>query len=805
MSIAREHAEWLRLVESSGPFLSIPVLMRVFPQGLNPIAPEISGELRRAHEEWEQSQEGRHADPALHTAWLRFVLERVLELPSELLLEGPALPPHLRVTVAERGETLLPDLALVSPPDRGGASAVHLLVQRYPAGQQLERVIPGARWTASPVDRMIELLRGSGVALGLVTNGEQWVLVNVFKELTSGTASWYATLWQEEPLTLRAFCSLLGMHRFFSVADGDTLEALLRESANNQQEATDQLGYQVRRAVEVLMQAIDRVDKDRNRALLHDQRPEDLYNAALTVMMRLVFLFSAEERELLPLSEDIYSRNYAVSPLGAQLRAAADLHGEEVLGRKHDAWARLLATFRAVHGGVRHEDLQLRAYGGHLFDPDRYPFLEGRKPGTKWRETPAEMLPIDNRTVLHLLEALQLLQVPLPGGGPAEAQRLSFKALDIEQIGHVYEGLLDHTACRAEAPVLGLEGKRDAVSEVPLAEIEVQAAKGEPALVAYLQERAGRGSPNAIRKALAQPLDPRELQRLLTSCDNESVLYDRVLPYSGLLRMNFLGYPVVYTPGSIYVTAGTDRRSTGTHYTPKSLTAPIVQHTLDPLCYIGPAEGMPPEEWQLRPAAELLNLTICDMAMGSGAFLVQSARYLSDRLMETWAEAEAGYRAGGYELPVQMTPEGALSEHPATDTILDADPEARRMQALRIVCDRCLYGVDKNEMAVEMAKLSLWLVTLAKDLPFTFLDHALRCGDSLLGIHDLKQMTQWMLEPNDDGKIQQETFMAPVVASALADALHLRRQIEALPTLSAGDLEEKDRLLTLRQPRNEPG
>ena len=63
---------------------------------------------------------------------------------------------------------------------------------------------------------------------------------------------------------------------------------------------------------------------------------------------------------------------------------------------------------------------------------------------------------MDNRTVLHLLEALQILQVKVPGGGPAEARRLSFKALDVTQIGHVYEGLLDHTAKRADRPVLGL-------------------------------------------------------------------------------------------------------------------------------------------------------------------------------------------------------------------------------------------------------------------------------------------------------------------------------------------------------------
>jgi hypothetical protein len=104
----------------------------------------------------------------------------------------------------------------------------------------------------------------------------------------------------------------------------------------------------------------------------------------------------------------------------------------------------LLAVFRMVYGGADHADLHLPAYGGRLFDPDRFPFLEGRLTGTSWQDTPAQPLKIDNRTVLHLLNALQYLQVRV--GGIVEPRRLSFRGLDIEQIGHVYEGLLDHTA-----------------------------------------------------------------------------------------------------------------------------------------------------------------------------------------------------------------------------------------------------------------------------------------------------------------------------------------------------------------------
>ena len=114
---------------------------------------------------------------------------------------------------------------------------------------------------------------------------------------------------------------------------------------------------------------MDRIDKDRGRRLLQGANEEQLYRAALMVMMRLVFLLFAEERKLLLLGNQIYDENYAISTLRARLRAVADQQGEEVLERHFDAWGQLLATFRAIHGGVEHEAMRMPAYGGHLFDP----------------------------------------------------------------------------------------------------------------------------------------------------------------------------------------------------------------------------------------------------------------------------------------------------------------------------------------------------------------------------------------------------------------------------------------------------
>ena len=93
---------------------------------------------------------------------------------------------------------------------------------------------------------------------------------------------------------------------------------------------------------------------------------------------------------------------------------------------------------------------------------------------------------------------------------------------------------------------------------------------------------------------------------------------------------------------------------------------------------------------------------------------------------------------------------------------------------MRLVSERCIYGVDKNPLAVEMAKLSLWLITLNKNRPFTFLDHALRCGDSLLGV-DKQQLITWSLKKNrtDTEEVRQMVWIEPALKRALEVALKL--------------------------------
>lgn len=754
--------EWLNLVEVSGPFLAVPVLRDVFPQGLEALPSGRPQRLRRTYEEWRDAVDMADLDlPALHAAWVDDVLLTALEMDDAVLRKGATLPERLTVSMPEHGVTVAPDLAVVNPTN---SDEPLLLIHVYEPDTDLDATRRFDGLAITPGDRMVALLRATGCPTGIVTNGERWILVHVPVGAVAGFASWYARLWGQEPETLRAFVSLLGVRRFFGPDEGK-LPALYERSLKHQDDVTEALGEQVRRAVEVLVQALDRADQDRNRELLRDVDPRELYEAGLTVMMRLVFLLAAEERALLLLGDPRYDSFYAISSLRMQLRADS----EEILERRRSAWSRLLALFRGVYGGIDHPTLRLPALGGSLFDPDRYPFLEGRKKGTSWRSDPAEPLPIDDRTVLLLLDAIQIF----------EGRTLSYRALDVEQIGHVYEGLLERTVKRVDDVTLELDSGAKAKSpRVTLGEMESARLDGTARVAELLKERSER-SESAIRNALERAADDRLAARLLTVCRGDIGLRDRILPYAPLLRTDPWGYPLVHHKGAFVVVLGTDRRESGTHYTPKSLTEKIVAETLTPVAYHGPAEGKAPEDWELKGAEELLDLKICDPAMGSGAFLVQACRWLSDRLVEAWAAAEAGGK--------RIDSEGRIFDD-ATEGFdpLSQDVEERAIVARRLVAERCLYGVDKNPLAVELAKLSLWLTTMSKGRPFGFLDHNLRSGDSLLGIHDLGQLVE--LDMNPKGKAQLRLF-GRTIRSAVDRALELRARLREIPIRDIKDVE----------------
>jgi hypothetical protein len=342
------HAEWLSLVEVSGPFLALSVLEKAFPQGLDVVESRHRKNLRIAYDEWCDAVDMDDADLGdLHREWVRLVLTEILDFDEEVLIQNNKLKNPFSCSSPEHTGSFSPDYVL-SP---GTGEKPFLFVSVLPPGTDLEKTNRSDAWPVALVDRMILMCRSNGVRLGLVTNGERWMLVNAPVGSTSGYTSWYARIWFQEPITLKAFQSFLGVRRFFGPEE-ETLDALLEESLQHHEEVTDTLGEQVRRAVEVLVQSLDRADMDRNRELLKDVTPAELFQAGLTVMMRLVFILCAEERGLLMLGDRIYDQHYAISTLRSQLAEEADIHGPEILERRHDAWARLLAVFRAIYGGV---------------------------------------------------------------------------------------------------------------------------------------------------------------------------------------------------------------------------------------------------------------------------------------------------------------------------------------------------------------------------------------------------------------------------------------------------------------------
>ncbi len=782
----------MQILDIEGPFLAAPVVTDAWPDGLPALDQARMDALRASSALFD-------ANPGARDGFVRHVLVDTLAWRHNLAW-GPeaaafavAVPEHqtsVDITFVMQAQD---DTGVVTP-----GAALLLGIVLPPKAATTGRAPAGSgTWTAGPADRLAHALRVRNVPLGLVTNGDSWTLVAVSDAGAVSTATWTRHAWLEEPQTLRAFVALLTRARFLGVAADQTLPALLTASLARQEEVTERLAEQSQAVVEMLVATLGRLDAthvaEHGARLLPDSvGPAEVYQASVTVLMRLVFLLYAEERGLLPLDDDTYGRAYAVTTLAESLRERATDHGEDALERTATGWYRLLSLFRGVHRGARHEQLILPAYGGSLFDPDRFPWLEGRSradgplAGTR---VPA----VDDRTLLRALDALQTLQFA------KERRRVSYRSLDVEQIGYVYEGLLDQDAQPAEDWVVSIavsdKDLRKNGPEVFLADLEAQHSKGDEALAAWLVEQikaaGGNRSKASILKALTPPTgdDALRYARLVReACGNDDTAATRVMPYCRLLRMDPRDLPVVYPPGSLYLTDSLARANTGAVYTPRFLAEQVVETTLEALVYKpGPLDVEDKTAWVLRTPEEILDLKICDIAAGSGAFLVAATRYLADRLLE--ARRKHDLQAKGSEPDDEESVRLALGTRELEEQEL--------LDARRAVIDHCIYGVDINPMAVEMAKLSLWLVTLDRSRPFSFLDDRLATGDSLLGITSPDQLRDLHFDPKKGRALHADTLdlITADTDSLLKAASELRKEIAETDLRDTRDAEHKQRLL----------
>jgi hypothetical protein len=457
------HRAWLELVETDGPFLAIPPLKRVWPQGIAPLDTDRRDALRAAKPGFEHAWEALDLDPDdelaqakyrdERDAWVQTVLREVVGW-RESLGWGPESAPGVVARSPDHRVSVAPTAALHGP---DGVGALVSVVDR--ADNLHESGTDG--WAATPIDRMEAMLRASGIEIGIVTDGRWWALVCARPGAMVASGIVDTLTWTEEPLTRDAFLTVIGRQYLVGGDPAERLPKLFEESVAAAEEITEALGGQVRRAVELLIQAFAETAAEARRRGQPDPlpaHPSETYAAAVTVMMRVVFLLFAEERGLLPTSR-LFTQAYGISDrLDALERRALD-EGEESLDSTYLTWHRLLATSQALYSGASFEDVRMPAYGGSLFDPGGYRFL------TVAGDNGTLALTVSDRVMLHALRSVQVAQ--LRGG---DARRISFRDVDVEQIGYIYEGLLGYSCARVSGEVqVGLVGAAGAEPVVPLA------------------------------------------------------------------------------------------------------------------------------------------------------------------------------------------------------------------------------------------------------------------------------------------------------------------------------------------------
>ena len=661
-------------------------------------------------------------------AWLggdRFqkLLTEFLRWPPKTVagLGDNPLPERFTLYLPDYGETLEPTYGVQ---DKAGEWV--MVVKVVPLGWDLDQDEPGAehKWKATPQQKFERLLREKQQPVGLLFNGTHIRLVYAPRGEASGYLTFPIQAMTEVAgrLILGAMEMLLGRNCLLASRPEQRLSKILEESRKAQALVSEQLASQVLDALWELLRGFESSARMVQSPILPElsqtrEGCRHIYGGLITTLMRLVFLLYAEERDMMP-DDEVYNRHYSVLGLYDRLLEENGTY-PDTMDQRYGAWAGLLSLFRLVYeGGGPYQDY-LPARHGQLFDPDAYPFLEGTSPpsplstsGEGYRGGEVHLPQVSDGVVLRMLDKLLMLN----------GDRLAYRALGVEEIGSVYEGIMG---------------------------FEVEVAKGasialRPTDVVVNLEALLAQNP-ADRAKMLSELECKVEGKIATDVKAAKTIVDL---QAALDRRISHRTPGVLPVESLYLQPGEERRRSGSHYTPQKLTAPIVETTLRPIL----------EQLGEQPtAAQILDLKVCDLAMGSGAFLVQTCRQLADEVVKAWDR------------------EGTLPSG-------EIDP---LLYARRLVAQRCLYGVDKNPFAVNLAKLSLWLLTLANDRPFTFLDHALKCGDSLVGLTS-KEIGSFTKTPQLTF-LDKETKIREELKQTEAD----RRSIQEADTTDDRQMEQK--------------
>lgn len=556
-------------------------------------------------------------------------------------------------------------------------------------------------WKASHQVKFERLLREKNVAIGFIISPSRFRLVFAPKGESSGyvTFPFHLMLEVQGRIVLAAFKMLMNEGRWFTLPSNARLPALLTESRKYQNVVSTQLSEQVLAALYELLRGLQSADNHCHGELLRgvlEKNRNDVYHGCLTVLLRTVFLLYAEDRELIP-AHPIYAENYSIKGLFERLRADESRYAD-TMDQRYGAWAQLITLFRIVYEGVDFPGFRLPARHGHLFEPNRFLFLEGRISASDSINPPL----VSDGVLFRVLNNLMML----------DGERISYRSLDVEQIGSVYETVMGFQLEIATGPSVAIKPKKVHGAPVVI-DLEACLRIKKSERVKWLMEKTDQEI-----SAISNVESVDELETALAH------------------KIAKITTPVIVTKGAMILQPSDERRRSGSHYTPRLLTEPIVKKAIEP--FLAEFKNIPTPD-------QILSLKLCDPAMGSGAFLVEAVRQLSEILIKSWRFHK--------QLPNIPSDEDEL------------------LFARRQIAQRCIYGVDKNPMAVDLAKMSLWLSTFAKDHSFTFLDHSLKVGDSLVGLN-LDQIARSTWE-----KTTQDGLFTQSVTSAVKNYIDIRKEI----------------------------
>ena len=416
---------------------------------------------------------------------------------------------------------------------------------------------------------------------------------------------------------------------------------------------------------------------------------KEVYNNTLVLLYRLLFIFYAEDRDLLPVRVDKYKK-YSLSQIRDEVAQVIDKK-EPLSEKASNYWNRIKNIFQIIDAGDN--SIGVPPYNGGLFDPDKHPFLEKYSVPDKFLIPSLDKLSRDYTAIPH--------------------KRINYRDLSVRQLGSIYEGLLEFRLKIAETH-LGIKKEREREIYYPVkSSEEAKIKKGELYLTNDKSDRKATGSyytPDYIVQYIVKNSIEPLIQEKRKDFDEwkEKLKIKSKQELLKLIReFNISFDPKVYNAEGRIIDEENAYRN-------------ILLKLKD-------------------PAESILKLRILDPAMGSGHFLVGAVDYLSDRILEILAEtSEKNYF--GREVYISPLLEKLeeirnriLSKAREESYIIDEEKLEDKNLIKRIILKRCIYGVDINPLAVELAKVSLWLHTFTVGAPLSFLDHHLKCGNSLIG------------------------------------------------------------------------